>query len=219
MASPTVPDAPRRVTRRRVETRNRLLTAAYEVFAEEGFGRASVERICERAGYTRGAFYSNFHSLDELFLALWEQRSAAMLADVRGALESVAADGVRDVHDAVRRLERAVPLEEAWFRISAEFTAHALRTPGLRRAVAAREEAIVAALMPTVLAALHRIGRGVTDPAALGRAIVAVHDGTAVQVLMEPDNPAIRRGRTDLLTHVVLAHSTEGTPHSPEGRT
>ncbi|MGN2639639.1 TetR/AcrR family transcriptional regulator [Nocardia takedensis] len=219
MTSPTVPSAPRRVTRRRAETRTRLLGAAYEVFAAEGFGHASVERICDRAGYTRGAFYSNFRSLDELFLALWEQRSAAMLDDVRAALEDIAADGVRDVHDAVHRLERAVPLEEAWFRISAEFTAHALRTPGLRRAVAAREEAIVAALMPTVVAALERIGREVADPAALGRAVVAVHDGTTAQVLMEPGNPAIRRERTDLFTHLVLAYSTERATHSPEGRT
>ncbi len=220
MASPADPNAPRRVTRRRGETRDRLLTAAYEVFAAEGFGRASVERICGRAGYTRGAFYSNFRSLDELFLALWEQRSAAMSADVRAALDHTTTEEVRDVHDAVDRLERAVPLDEAWYRISAEFTAHALRTAGLRRAMADREDAIVTALMPTVLDALARIGRTVADPLALGRAIVAAHDGTAVQVLMEPTDAAVRRRRTDLLTHIVLAYSEPDpsrTPISPEG--
>lgn len=211
MSSSAVPSAPRRVTRRRTETRRRLLTAAYEVFAEQGFGHASVERICERAGFTRGAFYSNFRSLDELFLAIWEQRSAAMLGDVRAALHRITADGVRDVHDAVARLESAVPLDEAWYRISAEFTAHALRTAGLRRVMAAREDAIVAALVPTVLDALARLGRTVADPEALGQAIVAVHDGTTVQILMEPDNPAVRRRRTDLLTHIVLAYSASDT--------
>ncbi|WP_433723649.1 TetR/AcrR family transcriptional regulator [Nocardia sp. CA-129566] len=210
MASTTDADAPaRRVTRRRTETRKRLLTAAYEVFAEEGFGRASVERVCERAGFTRGAFYSNFTSLDELFLAMWEQRSADMIAGVRATLDGFSVPGVVDVRTAVERLDRAVPIDEDWYRITAEFTTHALRTPGLRQVMAEREEAIVAALMPTIVTALSRIGRTVPDPVALGQALVAVHDGTTVQVLMEPRSRKVRTRRTDLFCHIVLAYSTE----------
>ncbi|MEV2222533.1 TetR/AcrR family transcriptional regulator [Nocardia vinacea] len=210
MASTTDADTPvRRVTRRRTETRKRLLTAAYQVFAEEGFGRASVERVCERAGYTRGAFYSNFTSLDELFLAMWEQRSAAMIAGIRATLDGFSVDGISDIRAAVERLDRAVPIDEDWFRITAEFTSHALRTPSLRQVMAGREEAIVAALMPTIVAALARVGRTVPDPVALGQALVAVHDGTAVQVLMEPRSRKVRMRRTDLFCHIVLAYSTE----------
>ncbi|CAM4156940.1 TetR/AcrR family transcriptional regulator [Nocardia ninae] len=197
-----------RVTRRRAETRERLLTAAYEAFAEEGFGKATVERVCERAGFTRGAFYSNFGSLDELFLAMWEQRSAAMLADVQRLLDDIPVGGT-DVRTSIERLERAVPIDEGWYRITAEFTTHALRNPELRRVMAAREEAIVGALMPTVVAGLAKIGRTVPDPEALGQALVAVHDGTSVQVLMEPRSRVVRRRRTDLFYHVVLAYSTE----------
>ncbi|MEV4125278.1 TetR/AcrR family transcriptional regulator [Nocardia sp. NPDC049707] len=210
MASTTDADTPvRRVTRRRTETRKRLLTAAYQVFAEEGFGRASVERVCERAGFTRGAFYSNFTSLDELFLAMWEQRSTAMIAGVRTTLDGFSVESVADVRAAVERLDRAVPIDEDWFRITAEFTSHALRTPGLRQVMAEREEAIVAALMPTIVAALTRVGRTVPDPVALGQALVAVHDGTAVQMLMEPRSRTVRTRRTDLFCHLVLAYSTE----------
>ncbi|WP_040701460.1 TetR/AcrR family transcriptional regulator [Nocardia vinacea] len=210
MASTTDADTPvRRVTRRRTETRKRLLTAAYQVFAEEGFGRASVERVCERAGYTRGAFYSNFTSLDELFLAMWEQRSAAMIAGIRATLDGFSVDGIADIRAAVERLDRAVPIDEDWFRITAEFTSHALRTPNLRQVMAGREEAIVTALMPTIVAALARVGRTVPDPVALGQALVAVHDGTAVQVLMEPRSRKVRMRRTDLFCHIVLAYSTE----------
>lgn len=57
-------------TRRRENTRARLLDAAFDVFAEVGLDAASVEAVCERAGFTRGAFYSNFASKDELFLEL-----------------------------------------------------------------------------------------------------------------------------------------------------
>jgi len=67
----------KRVTKRRAETRQRLLGAAFDVFAADGFGRSTVEQICERAGYTRGAFYSNFDTLDDLFLAMWEDSGDA----------------------------------------------------------------------------------------------------------------------------------------------
>lgn len=209
MASSTgIDTSAKRVTRRRIETRNRLLTAAYEVFAEDGFGRATVERVCERAGFTRGAFYSNFSSLDELFLAMWEQRSAAMLAEFTKTLDQLLARGVDEVRTAIEQLSKAVPIDEAWYRITAEFTAHALRNPALRQVMADRETAISAALMPTVLAALNRLGRTVPDPAALGQALVAVHDGTSVQVLLEPRSRRVRNRRVDLFCHVVLAYST-----------
>ena len=48
------------VTARRAATRERLIDAAIDVFAEKGVLGASVEEICEDAGFTRGAFYSNF---------------------------------------------------------------------------------------------------------------------------------------------------------------
>ena len=49
-------------TRRRIQTRSRLVRAAVEVFAEQGIVASTVEQICERAGFSRGAFYSNFDS-------------------------------------------------------------------------------------------------------------------------------------------------------------
>lgn len=55
---------------RRARTRERLLDAAFEVFAEHGFGGSSLELICERAGLTRGAFHYNFANREELFLAV-----------------------------------------------------------------------------------------------------------------------------------------------------
>ncbi|MQY19519.1 TetR/AcrR family transcriptional regulator [Nocardia macrotermitis] len=196
---------PPRVTKRRAETRQRLLDAAFEAFAREGFGRCTVEQICDAAGYTRGAFYSNFSSLEELFLAMWEQRSAGMLHELSAVLDEVAE--VNDLRAGVARVLDAIPLDDKWFRITYEFTAHALRNPPLRRVMAAREEAIVAALLPVLGALLDRAGRTVTDPRALGRALVAVHDGTATQCLLEPASHTARTQRVDLFTHVTLAYS------------
>ena len=67
---PAAESSGRGMSARRQATRERLMDAAVELFGERGVLGASVEEICERAGFTRGAFYSNFESMDELFLTL-----------------------------------------------------------------------------------------------------------------------------------------------------
>ena len=54
----------------RQRTRQRLLDAAEEVFAREGYSAASCEQIAEHAEYSKGAIYSNFENKEALFLAL-----------------------------------------------------------------------------------------------------------------------------------------------------
>ena len=207
---------PKRVTKRRGQTRQRLLDAAAEVFADEGFGRATVEQICERGGYSRGAFYSNFGSLDELFFAMWEQRSAAMLADLKKASAAITA-GPLDITSAVARIVAVVPVDPQWYRINAEFTAHALRNDALRTALADREDAILHTLLPIVESALSDIGRKVVgDPTALGRALVAIHDGTSVQCLVDTDTGAAFALRRDIFTRILLSYSVSMESNQPE---
>ncbi len=205
---PAAEMARKRVTKRRIETRARLLEAAYEIFADEGFGKTTIEQVCERAGYTRGAFYSNFASLDELFLEMWAQKSAALIEDLRLILDTETSEHETLFH-AVARVLDLIPIDDKWFRISSEFTAHALRNPSLRRVVADREDAIVAEVMPVLEVLLQRAGRTIPDRLAMGQALVAVHDGTAVQCLIEPDSDAVRQRRVNLFAHVVHAYSTE----------
>ena len=80
-------------TRSRENTRARLLEAAAQVFAEVGLEGASVEAVCERAGFTRGAFYSNFDSKDELFLMLAGSVAEQRVGAVRDRVEEIAAEG------------------------------------------------------------------------------------------------------------------------------
>lgn len=70
------------------------MDAAAQVFAEVGLEGASVEAICDRAGFTRGAFYSNFDSKNELFLELASSVAEQRLASVRGRIEEFVAAGV-----------------------------------------------------------------------------------------------------------------------------
>jgi AcrR family transcriptional regulator len=54
----------------REQTQQRLLEAAQSVIAKKGLAATSVEDIAAAAGYTRGAFYSNFRGKGDLFIEL-----------------------------------------------------------------------------------------------------------------------------------------------------
>src|SRR4051812_30880732 len=84
------PRSPRTVRPARADVRDRLLAAGRELFAEVGYQRASLDAIAGRAGFSKGAVYSNFTSKEELFLALLEHEVAGMRASLAAA---VAAQG------------------------------------------------------------------------------------------------------------------------------
>jgi AcrR family transcriptional regulator len=72
------------------QTRQRLLDAAQAMFMKKGFVAASVEDIAQAAGYTRGAFYSNFRSKPELFLELLRRDHEVMQAGLRAIFDQQA---------------------------------------------------------------------------------------------------------------------------------
>ncbi len=55
------------------ETREALIAAATAELAETGIEAASLNAICDRAGFTRGAFYVHFKDRDELVAAVVER--------------------------------------------------------------------------------------------------------------------------------------------------
>lgn len=59
----------------------RLIEAAERLFIRKGFDEASVEDISETAGYSRGAFYSNFENKEQVFLAVIDRRRPQALDD------------------------------------------------------------------------------------------------------------------------------------------
>ncbi len=61
--------------RRTLETQERLLEAAEEVFVREGYEGAQLAEIAASAGRSKGALYGHFKSKEDLFLALFEYRT------------------------------------------------------------------------------------------------------------------------------------------------
>ena len=195
------PPAP---TRRRAETRARLVAAAAEVFAERGFGRATVEDVCERAGYSRGAFYSNFDSLDTLFFALYSARSVELIEAVRRVVE-VLPDRLT-ISAVLDRVIDVLPISRESHLLNMEFAAHALRHPTVAAALAQHRRAVREALAPILragLTAAHAPLRGDVDH--LARLLVAVQEGMFLQELLEPDDRALPELRRHALAQVLRA--------------
>ncbi|MCT9003257.1 TetR/AcrR family transcriptional regulator [Microbacterium memoriense] len=121
-------------SRRREQTRARLLDAAHEVFGDVGMDAASVEMICERAGFTRGAFYSNFESKDELFLALITQLAEEKLDAVAGRVRELAPDALSDMSALVHQVVGASLGDRVEPQLISEIRTQAMRDPRLAEA-------------------------------------------------------------------------------------
>lgn len=135
----TVPDVTepvKRLTRpeRQQQTRMALLDAAMELFVERGVEATTIEDVVSRAGYTRGAFYSNFSTKDELFLAT--SRHFLEVLHVAAREPEGAGDG-EDPGEAMRsrfaRIRGVVDNSGSVFL--AEITLYAVRRPELRDAI------------------------------------------------------------------------------------
>ncbi|WP_307793885.1 TetR/AcrR family transcriptional regulator [Actinotalea soli] len=115
-------------TRRRANTRARILDAAAAVFAEKGLNGATVDDLVSAAGYTRGAFYSNFSTKEDVFYALYEKQSALMVGLVRDAVQAGDPDEF-DLAGLGAILEALRPHARIWYLLQTEAQLHSMRTP------------------------------------------------------------------------------------------
>ena len=108
------------------DTRERLLTAAAEVFAERGYDGAALADIARRAGYTTGAIYGCFRDKAELLLAVVER---VLVAQEAAAVEAASGESP----DRLREIAGRFASDEAAMRRALVFEAHvaARRHPGV----------------------------------------------------------------------------------------
>ena len=175
-AGETVPSTPLRLaaptnplSARRTRTRQRLMAAAVTVFAERGVIGASVEEICEAAGFTRGAFYSNFADKDALVLALIEQGVAEEYAAAERAVADLKAQDpglppTEAVSLVLGRLNLGGSSDRTTLLAQQELLLYAARVPGLREPYRAFDDACRAQVHALVVDALEYAGLEFTMP-------------------------------------------------------
>jgi AcrR family transcriptional regulator len=175
------------LSRKRRQTQARLLDAALDAFAERGFYGTSVEDVCERAGFTRGAFYSNFGTKEELFVALYDRQADRILATLTDLAPAAGGAPGAPLDAVLAELVAAIPQDRRWFLVNTEFALHAVRDPAAGAAYAAARARVRASFADRFAEVLARFGRVLTVPLDdLIRWLFAVHDGGLAQSYVEP---------------------------------
>jgi AcrR family transcriptional regulator len=151
-ASPAAPPAGRIRRPGRPAVRRRLLDAALQVFAEQGFASASLDQVAEAAGLTKGAIYSNFAGKDDLFFAMMKDQVTNRIETVRTALgaSSPGADGEQARHDIGRLLTEAFTQQRNWQLVFLDFWQRAVRDDDVRAQFVAHRRALRAAIAESV---------------------------------------------------------------------
>lgn len=123
---------PRTSTRKRLTreesralTREKLLESAYNVMAREGFEGASIDRIAEEAGFSKGAFYSNFSGKEEIFLELLEMHSLQDVSEVTALLENV--DDPEKIIDVIADWANSRSSDSSWGMLALDIFRRAQR--------------------------------------------------------------------------------------------
>ncbi len=171
----------------RDDTCEKLFEAAARVFEEQGIGGASIEAIAAAAGFTRGAFYSNFKSKDELIIAMIEdhvEQSIRRMLDLLTRHKTAA-----DFIDALKSMDRSqqdplgrsplLHMEMILFVARAE-----KRRPELAKRLRARRK-LIADIVETTS---RNAGRnGPLNPAWTGAILLALEDGFRLHRLIDPE--------------------------------
>jgi len=121
---------PRKPQERTAVTRDLLLRAAERVFARVGYEKAQVDEIAEAAGFSKGGLYAHFTSKEELFLALYEAKTASYQVKLRHALDS--APTREEKVDAFRSFYIDLSKEKEWALIVLEVKLFIRRHPEVR---------------------------------------------------------------------------------------
>ncbi|MCW2697438.1 MAG: transcriptional regulator, TetR family [Modestobacter sp.] len=194
-----------RIVRRREVTVERLLDAALETFAEQGFAAASVEDVCSRGGFTRGAFYSSFRTKDELFAALFTRELAREMARVEELLTGLAEEA-DPVTAAVDRCLSAFRTDRTWTLVATEYALHAARHPDAAVLLERHRAELHAQLTGLIERAAADAGVRLVVPAGrLARTIAALHDGVSLLTLSSPCAHDIERPALLLLLQAAVA--------------
>jgi len=209
------------------QTRQRLRCAARREFASRGVGAASIDRISEAAGYSRGAFYSNYTGKHDLLLELLEEHQTREIATWQSLL---AAEGP---------LAEILPILQSRFDAFAEDTddilfnlelrAEAMRNPYFAELYRVFLANLVEQTDALAAAFIARTGASRVSQDLLSMALRAFSTETAVEAGLRPDRAEVSPGARLIAMIVELLgmggdagaatpdHANSGRPARPQG--
>ncbi|WP_193104507.1 TetR/AcrR family transcriptional regulator [Brachybacterium sp. FME24] len=185
-------------TRRKENTRTKLVRASLDVFVEKGIDGATVDDLVRAAGFTRGAFYSNFSTKEEVFAALFASVTQEMLeianASVDSAIASARAEGstpcsfseIDDANLMVAVFEGIRPFGRQWYLLYSDAIARSLRDATMRAELAVQRERLRDEIGKLLTARMEEKGdRPLLPPEDLAQLLVGVFVDLMVREQMD----------------------------------
>ena len=109
------------------ETQTRLLDAAEEVFVRDGYEAAQLDEIAARAHRSKGTVYIHFKSKEDLFLALFEDRTRSIIDGFRANLRECKSG--KQSKEVFREFYVGLVSDRSWPILTLEFKLFAIRHP------------------------------------------------------------------------------------------
>ena len=193
--------------RRRVNTRTRLVEAADRLFLTRHTTAVGIDELCREAGLTRGAYYSNFSSIEDVFFAVYERHTERILTDLAESTAATTTNaastdaglpatsaGEGSVESVVDAVMDVIPAEFEWYALRVTFGMRAVVDPDIAEALRTHAELFRVGLTPYIVTALARVGVEMeADEAEVVRMIIAAHIGAVLQAPIVDEPEALRR--------------------------
>ncbi len=157
-------------------TRERLIAAAQQTVSRLGYDGASIGAIADAAGFTKGAFFSNFESKDALLLEIMQRHHAAACAQLAALMA-----GQGDVDAAVDAYVDGLVADVEWCTLSVELGLRASRDAGFAARYTPMRTQFATALGGLLQPMFARHGRAwPLTPADLGGLLLAFLQGVSL---------------------------------------
>lgn len=172
-------------------TREKLFEAATELMVSKGYHAASVSDIAETAGFSKGAFFSNFDSKADLLVALMQRFKAVEIQRLAAALDSGASaaelsEGLVVYVDNLKHNKACVILDVELQLMAARDAAFAQHYHDLHQQNCEALGTLIERIFN------HRGKQAPMDRRALAMLFTAVSEGLVLQGLDDPAEPIKR---------------------------
>ena len=174
----------------RDDTRDRLLRAAAHEFSENGIGDTSIEDICDRAGFSRGAFYSNFGAKNELVIELLDVHMDSSRSEIDRlfAASENTTEFINNMESERRVREGPLDIEDGGI-LYVELLLYALRNPDNRPTLIAHHRRLRESNRRVVEQITEAVGRDYPAPTDdIISIIMAIDIGLNLNQLVDPES-------------------------------
>jgi len=181
----------RRRREKRADIKAKILESAYLIFSEKGYEGASLERVAEAAGFSKGAVYSNFANKDELFFELVSARIDERIEALRAALARRGPSGgaAAVARAAGRELGAIGEADPAWQILFIEFWLRCARNDALRARLAEKRRVMRTRIAESFAAEAGASGRklGKGEAMDLATTVLALSNGLGIEGIIDPE--------------------------------